>query len=302
MTEGNGRSGSMKEEDKTALEYAASHEETLVLNSVDKDLICADKVQINSNLPQNTKIEANRSVVINGNVAEGCSISCTTGPIVIKGNVSGSVDRPVTITSKQYLKVESLRHAIVKTEGPMTVMGDVIDSKVNVKETIEIRGSLIRSDATSNSRMTIRICGSEDPGMTKMAVMPAEILKLLQELLKSDTKIEELTKLKGALQNTIELLKKLRTDSGSLPHDKHEQLVTDVARFSDLTGELKTLGEKKRELVQEIVQLLGLKWITVEGRVFPTSVVSIANRSHDIRTIENRLRFSVKNNVIEIDL
>jgi hypothetical protein len=299
----------MENDDKTAsLEQSASHEAPLVLKSVDKDIICTDRIQIDCNLPQNTKIEANRSIVINGNVGEGCSLTCTSGPIIINGNVYGSADKPVTISSKQYFNANSLCHAIVKSSGSLTVIEDVVDSKVTVTEMIYIKGSLIRSEAVSNSRIVIRTCGrddisgSDDASSNKLSVMPTEILTLLQKLLKVEAKMGEVAELIPQLQRTIDMLKKLRTDLGSLPQDKHELLVSSVVKFDNLTAESKELEERKGMLKKEVIQLMHGNWITVEGGVYPLSVIKIANRSLAIKTsMKNRLRFFVKNNRVEFD-
>ncbi len=114
--------------------YKGSSGQTLALSSVENDIIFEGKVELKGNVPANTSIDAGDSVIIEGDVADGCQIFSRSGVIVIKGFVYGTGDNPLQLYAKQNISVGSATHAVIKTDGEFITEGDIIDTTQAVEE------------------------------------------------------------------------------------------------------------------------------------------------------------------------
>ncbi len=283
---------------ETSDNYKGSSGESITLGSIEKDVIFEGKVQISGDVKSDIKIEAGESIIINGNIPEGCFLSSKTGGVVVKGGMHGNVDNPVNLTARQNVTMESASFAIIKTDGDFAATGDISDTNLVARGEVKIGGRILRGQIQTQSRMVLGECGSEEASQTMLVVKPLEAQDIMQELLEIDAAVSGLTEEKEVLQNIIDLIKKLGKAVDQLPQDKRLEFAKGVKRFKNIEGALAALDSKKAEIKGKIDRLLSVRRIIVTGEIFPGTVVSIANKSLIITAKSSRLSFCVKDNKI----
>ena len=189
--------------------YKGAQGETLEIKTVNKDINFDGKLQINGDVPENIKIEANESIVIKGNVNKNCIISSKTGAVKIDGQVTGAAEELVRITSSQKVYLTSAAYADIKTNSDVKVSGDIYDALVNARGEIAIDGKALRAELYSQSKIIVGECGNDLEEPVTLIVRPFECRGLFNELLKIDSRVMELIKEKERLQNVIDLIRRL---------------------------------------------------------------------------------------------
>jgi hypothetical protein len=276
--------------------YKGAAGQTLSLNSVENDFVFEGKVELKGNLPANMSIDAGESVIIEGDVAEGCQIFSRSGVIVIRGFVYGTGDNPVRLYAKQNISVGNASYAVINSDGEFTTEGDIIDTVVNVKGEVKVVGRVIRGQINTNMRMILGECGNKECEPCVITVTPFEFQETAQELLKTDSAIAELSKEKAQLQNVIDLIKKLGSSVEQLPQDKKIELAKGVKRFKDIEGEISLLSTEKTKLRENMQEIIGVRRIIINREIYPGTKVQIANKILEITTKEQRVAFRVKEN------
>ncbi|HCZ11005.1 MAG TPA: hypothetical protein DHV16_01850 [Nitrospiraceae bacterium] len=283
---------------ETSDNYKGNSGESITLGSIEKDVIFEGKVQVSGCVKSDIKIEAGESIIIDGNITEGCVFSSKRGAIAVKGSMHGNIDNPVNLTARQNITMGSASFAIIKTDGDFSATGDIIDTNVVARGEVKIGGKILRGQIQTQSRMVLGGCGSEESGQIMLVVKPLEFQELMQELLKIDTTVSGLAKEKEGLQNIIDLLKKIGKAIDQLPQEMKLEFAKGVKRFKDIEGEVVALDSRKADIKGEIDRLLSVRRIIVNGDIFPGTIVSIGNSRLTITAKSSRLSFCVKDNKI----
>jgi uncharacterized protein (DUF342 family) len=276
--------------------------QTLTLSSIDSDIGFNGRVEVKGNVPANTSIDAGESVVIEGDVGDGCRIFSRSGAIVIRGFVYGTGENPLHLQAKQNISVGNVANATVKTEGEFTTEGDIIDTVVNAKGEVKVSGRVIRSQINTNMRMILGECGNKECEPCALSVSPLEFQETMQELLKTDSVIAGLSKEKAQLQNIIDLIKKLGSNVENLPQDKKVELAKGVKRFKDITAEISVLSAKKVDLGEKLKEIMGIRRIIINREIYPNVKVQMGNKIFAVTAKEQRVAFCVRENTMVMEI
>lgn len=274
--------------------YSGTKGEVLSLTEIKTNIFFEGKVEVKSDIPANITVEAGESIIIEGNVLEGCRIFSKTGVIVIKGFVYGTGDNPSHLYAKQKISIGSAAHALIKTEGEFITDGDVIDATIEAKGEIKIGGRIVRSKINTNVKTILGECGNKESEPVVVTVTPLEAQEITQELLKIDAQISELSKEKTQLQNVIDLIKKLGGNIEQLPQDKKVELARDAKRFKDITGEIMVLTSKKDGLMENLKQMFALRRIIVNKGIYPNVKIQIGGKTFITTKAEQRCAFNIE--------
>ena len=274
--------------------YKGAQGETLEIKTVNKDINFDGKLQINGDVPENIKIEANESIVIKGNVNKNCIISSKTGAVKIDGQVTGAAEELVRITSSQKVYLTSAAYADIKTNSDVKVSGDIYDALVNARGEIAIDGKALRAELYSQSKIIVGECGNDLEEPVTLIVRPFECRGLFNELLKIDSRVMELIKEKERLQNVIDLIRRLGKGIEQLPQEKKLEMASGVKRFKEIEGELSALQSRKLQIKAELEGHLGMKRVIVFGNVFPGTRITIENSRLEIVMQDQRRAFYMK--------
>lgn len=281
--------------------YKGKPGEVLAPLQITEDILFDGKVEANCNITPQRKIEAAESVIINGNVAEGCIITSATGNVIIRGAVEGTDKDRIKISAARKIIIEPadktpLLFSDIKTVGEIAISCDVHDSTVAARGKIKIKGRVNKGQIYTQSSMRIAGCGdATGEGQCHLIVKPYECRKLFQALLQGDAKLETLQQEKDKLLNVIELIKRLGKNVEQLPQEKKMAYALQVKRFQTVEKELTTLAQEKIIITNEIQGQLGSKRIRVAGPVYPNTKVSIENSSMVVTDILKSVAFSIQN-------
>lgn len=281
--------------------YRGKPGETLVPNTIDGDIFFDGMMELDIDIPPQTKIEAGETITINGNIAAGCFITSANGAIRIKGSVQGAKEQRVKINAAQNITIETetkkpVVNADLKTVGEIHVAGSLNQSTASAKGRIIVNGKISGSQLYTQTRMSLQECGDEcthPPSI--LLVKPHECRQLIQQLLKKDEEIRALLTENEKLQNIIDLIKKLGKSIDDLPQDKRAGLAAGVKRFHDAKIDIANAQKAKQELKNAMEAFLGAKRIIIKGTAFPNTKITIENSSLLLQEKMQSIAFFVQN-------
>lgn len=283
-------------------DYSGAKGETLLLTEIKNNVVFQGRVEIKSSVPPNMVIEAGESIIIHGNVAEGCRLVSKYGAIIMKGSVKAIEGNPSHLQAKQRVKAISMNHAVIKTDGEFVIDGDIIDTNVSAKGEVVISGKVIRSQVNTGLRAVVGECGNKESEAVSLVVNPIEAQEIMQNALKIDSQISELSKEKAQLQNIIDLIKKLGSNVEQLPQEKKLELAKGAKRFTEISGQIQNLTAKKNELLENLKQILAVRRIIVNGEIYPNVKIQISGKSVAITKSEKRVAFCVEEGKISMKI
>jgi uncharacterized protein (DUF342 family) len=282
--------------------YKGAKGEVLSLTEIRSDIIFEGKVEIKGNIPSNISIDAGEGVIIEGNIADGCRIFSRSGAIVIKGFVLGTGDNSTRLEANQNIKVGSVTHAGIKTDGELVSDGDIIDTVINAKSEVKIGGRVIRSQINTALRAALGECGDKDTHPVVVAVNPMEAQEVMQNALKIDAQIAELSKEKTQLQNIIDLIKKLGGNVEQLPQDKKLELAKGAKRFTDISGQIQVLTAQKNDMIENLKQILAVRRVIVNREIYPNVKIQIGGKAFVTTKAEQRVAFCVEDGKVAMKI
>ncbi|MBF0559507.1 MAG: DUF342 domain-containing protein [Nitrospirae bacterium] len=280
--------------------------ETYEYDAVTADIISEGNVVIKCAIPPYTKIDAGKSVVIKGNISEGCIVASKKGGVSVRGEIRGTRDSLVKIISFQDLSIHShSQHSItfadMIAEGDIKIVGGIADSAVSCKGELKIDGRAERSQLYSQSRIRVFECGDEiEKDTCMLMVRPFECDLLAQELLKIDSKLSEFAMERQKMESVVELIRRLGKGVSRLSEDKKMNLAAVAKRYQEIERESALLLDEKSRVTKEIENMMSVRRIIVSGGIYPGVKVSVRNLSRVIMKKKSSVAFFVKDNKVDV--
>lgn len=283
--------------------YRGAPGEILAPASVSGNILFDGIVELNCDLPPETRIEAGEDVVINGAVGPGCDIRSAGGDVIIKGALAGDAGSRIAICAGKRVIITApsgvpLQALDIKALDEVAINGDVCDSTVAAKGRLRIDGTVARSKVYSQARILVDNCGKgSEP--CHLLVKPLECRSLFQKLLCIDKKNTALEQELQRLQNTIDLVRKLGRDIERLPQENKVQMATDIKRFREVNEEIREGRDRKARIRKEIAEALAGNRIIVRGKAQANTWVTIENYSMVLDEPVSKTAFFVRNMRVE---
>ncbi|HIJ90885.1 MAG: FapA family protein [Desulfobulbaceae bacterium] len=285
----------------TPPDYRGAPGEILAPTEVTGNILFDGAVELNCDLPPETKIEAGEDIIINGTVGPGCNVRSANGDVVITGTLAGAVDKHIVICAAKRVAITSTTQLCgldIRALGEVAISGDISDSTVAAKGRLRIDGSVVRSKIYSQARIMVENCGNNtDP--CHLLVKPLECGPLFQKLLGFDKQNTAFEQERQRLQNTIELVKKLGKDIERMPYENKVEIATDIKRFQEVSEEIKAGQERKEQIKKEIAEALATSRIIIRREALAKTWITIENCSLILDEPVTKTAFFVRNMRVE---
>lgn len=263
--------------------YQGSPGEILAPQTITKDVTFRGSVEIECDIPGETKIEAGETITINGDIDPGCNITSSEGEIIIVGKLQGAGDKHIILSAAKKITIKNtantpISSVDIRSVGDVIIDGDITDSTIAAKGRLRIEGRVTRSKIYSQNRIRVKDCG-DGQYPCQLFVKPKDSHAYFQELLTLDITFNKLQQEQQHLQNTIDLIKKLGKDIETLPQESKMQMALDIKRFREVSGEISSGQSHKGVLKKKIADVLGSNWIFITRQGNPKTKITIENYS-----------------------
>ncbi len=129
-----------------------------------------------------------------------------------------------------------------------------------------------------------------------------EAQEVMQNALKIDAQIAELSKEKTQLQNIIDLIKKLGGNVEQLPQDKKLELAKGAKRFTDISGQIQVLTAQKNDMIENLKQILAVRRVIVNREIYPNVKIQIGGKAFVTTKAEQRVAFCVEDGKVAMKI
>lgn len=262
--------------------YSGSPGEVLAPTEVvTKDITFNGSIELYSDVPPDTKIEAGENITINGNIEPGCSITSAGGEIIIVGKLTGSDDNKIALRAATRITIKNtsidpLTDLDIRTLGDVVIDGDITDSTIAAKGRVRIEGAVTGSRIYSQTRIKAKECG-DNKSTCMLLVKPWECRDLFQEVLALDKQNADLRHEQQQLQNTIDLVHKLSRDIATISDEESAQLARETKRLKELSRQIESGQARKDSIMKQINEILRSDRIIISHLGNAKTTITIEN-------------------------
>lgn len=274
--------------------YTGAPGETLELERIKKDVRFEGKLTIAGSISTGLNVVSRERLAITGDIEHDASVECTEGSIVIRGVADGANGAPARITAGNNIILERAALAEIKAGGDVKLTGSVMESTITAKGSVQIDGRAHSSRIVAQDAVRLESADTGQLGPLSITVKPLRLQEFLQELLRTDARLEHIRAEKQRLSNIIELIKKLGASIHSLPQEKRLAMAADVKQFKEFEVEEAKLARRKAEIMTENQKLVSAPWVFIHGNIAPGTRITIFNYSFEVGAETKHKMFSVR--------
>lgn len=263
-----------------------------VLMNIENRFHVDDSLEIDGDVNLNTgNIHFNGSIRIKGSVLKGFTVS-SKGNIIIGGNVedakveaegdikvkNGIIGQDTHINCTGNLNVRFIQNATIWCEGSVTVLENVVQSKIFAKDKIAIGGSVIGGELIGKYGISVDAAGS--PSEIKTNLTAAKDPKVEEEINVINTQMGVISKqVKTLIEETTQyfgegIFNNPKEIIATLPKHRKIQCLTLLKQIKEKSAELNEIKGKRDELRKQVT-FETLPTITVKSEVYPEVLIRI---------------------------
>jgi len=229
---------------------------------------------INGDVKSGFEVHAGEDVEIKG-IVEDAKLE-VGGDLLIRKGFTGSGKGQIDCKGNVFLGF--VRNQSIKSKQDVTIANEAINSQIKAKNKIEIKGktlSAVGGHLTAKNEIIANVVGNENGTRTELEVGTDFIL--LEEQIKTDQKIRELTENRKKVEENIGKLEHMRQVKKALP-PKQDFLLKKLSSMGQkIIAQLEAL-EKRKKIIEEKLKEVNKSRIRILSKAWSGTHIKIRDR------------------------